>query len=69
VRDGRWKLLCTYEGYSPQLYDLDADPAEKNNLAATQPAVVAQLTAAVVAWHRALPPDNGATYRPPLTKK
>lgn len=69
VRDGRWKLLCTYEGYSPQLYDLDADPAEKNNLAATQPAVVAQLIAAVVAWHRALPPDNGATYRPPLTKK
>jgi len=68
VRDGRWKLLCTYEGSSPQLYDLNADPAEKNNLAATQPTEVAQLTAAVVAWHRALPPDNGATYRSSPTK-
>jgi arylsulfatase A-like enzyme len=28
VRDGRWKLLCAYDGTSPQLYDLDADPAE-----------------------------------------
>jgi uncharacterized sulfatase len=69
VRDGRWKLLCTYDGSSPQLYDLDADPSEKNNLAATQPAETARLTAALVAWHRSLPADNGATYKPPAKKK
>jgi len=69
VRDGRWKLLCTYDGASPQLYDLDADPSEKNNLAAAQPDETARLTAALVAWHCALPADNGATYQRPAKKK
>jgi arylsulfatase A-like enzyme len=69
VRDGRWKLLCTYDGSSPQLYDLDADPSEKNNLASTHSAETARLTAAVVAWHRSLPADNGATHKPTATKK
>lgn len=67
VRDGRWKLLCTYDGSSPQLYDLNADPSEKNNLAAAQATETARLTAAVVAWHRSLPADNGATYHPPAS--
>ncbi len=69
VRDGRWKLLCTYDGSAPQLYDLDADAAEKKNLAAAQPAETARLTAAAVAWHHSLPADNGLTYRPRATKK
>jgi uncharacterized sulfatase len=69
VREGRWKLLCTYAGSTPQLYDLAADPSEKNNLAATHPGEAARLAAAVVAWHRSLPADNGATYRPRATKK
>jgi uncharacterized sulfatase len=69
VREGRWKLLCTYAGSTPQLYDLAADPSEKNNLAAAQPGETARLVAAVVAWHRSLPADNGATYRPRATKK
>jgi uncharacterized sulfatase len=69
VRDGRWKLLCSYDGSSPQLYDLDADPSEKINLADTEPAETARLTAATVAWHRSLPADNGTTYRPPTKKK
>ena len=69
VRDGRWKLLCTYDGASLQLYDLAADPSEKNNLAAAQPAEAARLAAAAVAWHRSLPADHGATYRPRATKK
>lgn len=65
VRDGRWKLLCTYDGFSTQLYDLTVDPTEKTNLATDQPDVTARLSAAVVAWHRSLPADLGATYRPP----
>lgn len=65
VRDGRWKLLCTYDGASPQLYDLTADPSETKNLATAQPAEIARLTAAVVAWHRSLPADKGATYGAP----
>jgi uncharacterized sulfatase len=68
VRDGRWKLLCTYTGTSAQLYDLTADPSEKNNLAAVQTAETARLTAAVIAWHHSLPLDHGATYRPPAKR-
>ena len=69
VRDGKWKLLCEYDGSRAELYDLLADPAEKNNVAAAQPAEVRRLTAAVLEWHRAMPADNGATYRPGEGKK
>lgn len=69
VRDGRWKLLCTYEGASAQLYDLALDPSEEKNLAAENPAETSRLAAAAVAWHRSIPADNGATYQPPARKK
>jgi choline-sulfatase len=35
VRDGRWKYILAPR---PELYDLDRDPAEANNLAAQEPA-------------------------------
>ncbi|MFM7180549.1 MAG: sulfatase [Verrucomicrobiales bacterium] len=69
VRDGRWKLLCAYDGSSPQLYDLIADPSESENLAANEVSETARLKAEVVAWHNSLPADNGATYQPPPKKK
>ena len=33
VRNGRWKLLCEYDGSSPLLYDLLTDREETKNLA------------------------------------
>jgi uncharacterized sulfatase len=65
VRQERWKLLCEYDGSEARLYDLDADPGEATDLSARHPDVVKRLTAAVVAWHRSVPPDNGATYVDP----
>lgn len=62
VRDGRWKLLCEYDGSAPQLYDLDRDAGETANRAAQEPETVARLTAAALAWHRSMPPDNGAAW-------
>lgn len=59
VRDGDWKLLCEYDGSKPLLFDLAKDPGETNDLAAKEPAVTARLTAAVLAWHRSMPADNG----------
>lgn len=59
IRDGRWKLLCEYDGSRPQLYDLAEDRAETTNLADRHPDVVGRLTDAVLAWHRSLPPDGG----------
>lgn len=63
VREGRWKLLCEYDGSQPQLYDVDADRAETTNVAADHPDLVQRLTAALLAWHRSLPPDNGPAAR------
>ena len=60
IRDGDWKLLCEYDGTKPQLYDLKRDPGESRDLSATEPRTVERLTQAVLAWHRAMPPDNGA---------
>lgn len=59
VRDGKWKLLCDYDGSRPELYDLEADRGETTNVAVQQPDVVRRLTASVVAWHASMPPDNG----------
>ncbi|QOV90723.1 sulfatase-like hydrolase/transferase [Humisphaera borealis] len=64
VRDGKWKLLCDYDGSNAQLYDLETDRGETVNLAGKDPARVQTLTAAAIAWHKSMPPDNGATYRP-----
>lgn len=54
VRDARWKLILkvrTKKGQPseqpPLLYDLDADEAESNNLAAKHPEVVTRLTALI----------------------
>jgi uncharacterized sulfatase len=59
ARDGKWKLLCDYDGSKPQLYDLAADPGEATDLAARHPDIVARLAKPLVAWHRAMPPDKG----------
>jgi uncharacterized sulfatase len=64
IRERDWKLLCEYDGSRPQLYDLAHDRGETTNLADGHAQVVARLTAAVLAWHKAMPPDNGLTYQP-----
>jgi uncharacterized sulfatase len=69
MRDGKWKLLCEYDGSDPQLYDLDSDRGETLNLADQQHEVVARMTKAVVAWHQSMPPDNGATFQPVVRKR
>ncbi len=61
VIKGNMKLLLTYDGqtgrmvyppkdFAPKLYDLKADPHEKNNLAQEQPEVVKELTTLIDGW-------------------
>ncbi|MEN1681984.1 MAG: sulfatase [Planctomycetota bacterium] len=50
VRSGDMKLLYNYEDHSWELYNLASDVGEANNLAATQPEVVAKLGAELMAW-------------------
>ncbi len=57
VRDGKWKLY--WQVLLPakvELFDLDADPAEKRDLSAEQPQKVAELQAKVVALARTMAP-------------
>ena len=37
LRDGRWKMILDADVGRAQLFDLETDPAERNNLAAAQP--------------------------------
>ncbi len=69
IRKGDWKLLCEYDGSDAQLYNLQNDRSESTNVAADNPAVVAELTQSILAWHKSMPPDNGATYRDKPAKR
>lgn len=50
VRDGRWKLVYSYEDASWELYDLVSDLGEQHNLAARRPRVVADLGKKLIRW-------------------
>jgi len=60
MRDGKWKFLINYDGSTPQLYDLDADLSESENLASDHPAIVARLKQAIFDWNKTMPADAGA---------
>lgn len=49
--DARWRLFQFYEG-EPQLFDLEADPAGRENVLAEHPHVAAQLQQEYVTWRR-----------------
>ena len=50
VREGAWKLIDFYGDTQPdELYNLDEDPKEENNIAAKHPEVVARLRAKLMA--------------------
>ena len=53
VRDGDWKLL-RFADRPPELYNLDGDRAEQNNLAADNPERVATLFQKLFAWEQTL---------------
>lgn len=62
MREGRWKLLCEYDGSAAELYDLDSDPSESRDIASEHPELVAKMTSRLVAWHESMPADNGDSF-------
>jgi arylsulfatase A len=52
IRRGDWKLIEFFEDNSLQLFNLRADPAEADNLAAREPARARELQAALAAWRK-----------------
>jgi arylsulfatase A-like enzyme/dienelactone hydrolase len=72
IRQGRWKLVDwrdfkTQENSGWQLYDLEKDISEKNDLAKEQPDRVAELSAAWNAWNarNVVPLWHGGTTEDP----
>ena len=65
MRKGKWKFLCEYDGTDPELYDLQADRGETNNIADEHPELVGQLTKSLIAWHHSMPKDKGAALASP----
>ena len=55
VREGNWKLLINANGSDAELYDLNKDPSEKNNLAAQEKDVTKRLSTASLNWRKSLP--------------
>ena len=55
VRDTNWKLLArNTPDQEPELYNLDADIGESNNVASLNPDVLARLQQALDAWESEL---------------
>jgi len=55
IRDGQWKLFINPDGSKVELYDIPADPEERNNVAEANPAVVQRLKIALLDWKKTLP--------------
>jgi uncharacterized sulfatase len=62
VQDAGWKLIVSEIPKKDWLFNLQQDPTEKNNLAATQPQKLAQLKALLQAHHAGMPPPMWPSF-------
>jgi len=72
IRLGDWKLIEFYEDKRIELYNLEQDPGEQHDLAATEPVRVSELRQRLHAWRAALGaamPTPNPDYRPPAATK
>ena len=56
----QWKLLANRDLSHAELYDLVADPLEKNNLKEEHPEKVKVLTGMITEWQKTLPEKPGS---------
>jgi arylsulfatase A-like enzyme len=52
VRDGKWKIVAQGEDSDWELYDMEEDPTETNNLAKIHPEIVAGMDELFVSWQK-----------------
>lgn len=69
VREGNWKYYINYDGSDPQLYDLNDDISETNNIVQQNPNVAANLREQIKNWNSQIPKDAGdPNWDRPATK-
>lgn len=76
VRQGRWKLVrpSGFGGEGPgkdvpwELYDLQADPGEKNDLIKRHPAIASRMTDAYASWFDDVTTTRALDQGPPLIR-
>jgi arylsulfatase A len=69
MREGDWKLIEHFEDGRLELFDLKADPGEKRDMAAVDPARVASMRGKLEAWRRSLEakmPRGNPKFNPSL---
>jgi arylsulfatase A-like enzyme len=59
MRSGKWKLLCDIGGLNPQLYNLDVDVGESNNLYSANKELADQMIETLLEWNLSMPGDAG----------
>lgn len=69
-REGPWKLIEFYEAGRRELFNLERDPGENNNLAPDEPKRVAAMAARLDAWRKearvqTMPPNTNYKPNPP----
>lgn len=67
-RVGKWKLYLEPRKGIARLFDLEADPAEKNDLSAAHPAIFQDLMARYAAWDKSLPQRAWTNISPVFRK-
>jgi N-acetylgalactosamine-6-sulfatase len=55
IRDGDWKLLMNPDGSRVELYNIQKNPSEVDNLADQHPDIVKRLSRQVLDWQKTLP--------------
>jgi len=52
MQDGKWSLIMNYSGTKLLLFDIKADPTQKNDLSMDYPEVVEELKNKLIKWKR-----------------
>ena len=68
VRVGKWKLYMEPKKGILKLFDLEADPREKDDRSAAEPTVFEDLKARYAAWDKSLPPRGWTNISPVFNK-
>jgi len=55
IREGIWKLLMNFNGTETELYNLETDSHETNNLTAEHPKIAEKLKTKLLAWRNSKP--------------